>query len=78
MSGAKDGFVVSNTQTAAKYFVNFLRTLYNKYTILQRTQLYIMGESFAGHYIPAISVEILTQRLTIVNFKGVAIGDGWT
>ncbi|CAD8107256.1 unnamed protein product [Paramecium primaurelia] len=78
MSSAKDGFIVSNTETAAKYFVNFLRVLYNKHTILQRTQLYIMGESFAGHYIPAIAVQILTQKLTIVNFKGVAIGDGWT
>ncbi|CAK63195.1 unnamed protein product (macronuclear) [Paramecium tetraurelia] len=78
MSGAKDGFVVSNTETAAKYFANFLRVLYNKHTILQRTQLYIMGESFAGHYIPAIAIQILTQKLTIVNFKGVAIGDGWT
>lgn len=34
MSGAKDGFLVSNTETAAKYFINFLRVLYNKHTIL--------------------------------------------
>lgn len=34
MSSAKDGFVVSDTDTAAKYFVNFLRVLYNKHTIL--------------------------------------------
>ena len=39
---------------------------------------YITGESYAGHYIPAIAYH-LTHNVTDlrVNFKGVAIGNGW-
>jgi len=39
---------------------------------------YIAGESYAGHYIPAIShyLAFNTTDLTL-NFKGVAIGNGW-
>lgn len=39
---------------------------------------YITGESYAGHYIPAIAY-YLTHNVTDlgVNFKGIAIGNGW-
>lgn len=40
---------------------------------------YITGESFAGHYIPAISYHILMEDGALAkNLKGIAIGDGWT
>jgi len=34
----------------------------------------VTGESYAGHYIPAIGVELLKNKLNLV---GVAIGNGW-
>lgn len=39
---------------------------------------FITGESYAGHYIPAIAY-YLTKNVTNlgVNFKGIAIGNGW-
>jgi len=39
---------------------------------------YITGESYAGHYIPAIAY-YLSHNVTDLglNFKGVAIGNGW-
>ena len=39
---------------------------------------YITGESYAGHYIPAISYEIVENGSDIpLNFQGSAIGNGW-
>lgn len=39
---------------------------------------FITGESYAGHYIPAIAY-YLSHNVTDLglNFKGVAIGNGW-
>jgi cathepsin A (carboxypeptidase C) len=41
---------------------------------------YITGESYAGHYIPAIAyhfVKEITPGSLGLNFKGIAIGNGW-
>mmetsp|Transcript_36822 Transcript_36822/g.33040 ORF Transcript_36822/g.33040 Transcript_36822/m.33040 type:complete len:291 (+) Transcript_36822:500-1372(+) len=35
------------------------------------------GESYAGHYIPAISSYIASQQNPKINFQGAAIGNGW-
>lgn len=47
-----------------------------------KNPLYITGESYAGHYIPAIAHRIVegNQRGDglFINLKGVAIGNGWT
>lgn len=37
---------------------------------------YITGESYAGHYIPAISHYFVYNTTLAVNLKGIAIGDG--
>lgn len=36
------------------------------------------GESYAGHYIPAISAYIKKQNNPDLNLTGFAIGNGWT
>mmetsp|Transcript_24516 Transcript_24516/g.24109 ORF Transcript_24516/g.24109 Transcript_24516/m.24109 type:complete len:185 (+) Transcript_24516:131-685(+) len=39
---------------------------------------YITGESYAGHYIPAFAYYLTHDATDVpVNFKGVAIGNGW-
>jgi len=41
---------------------------------------FITGESYAGHYIPAIAyhfVEEVPAGALGLNFKGIAIGNGW-
>ena len=41
----------------------------------------VVGESFAGHYIPAVSARILAGNsnpgATIIRLRGIAIGNGW-
>jgi cathepsin A (carboxypeptidase C) len=40
--------------------------------------LYITGESYAGHYIPAIAYYLINNSTTLpIKFKGIAIGNGW-
>ncbi len=44
--------------------------------------LYITGESYAGHYIPAFALKLM-DNVTFLNetkivLEGIAIGDGWT
>jgi cathepsin A (carboxypeptidase C) len=39
---------------------------------------YITGESYAGHYIPAIAYYLVNNATDLqLNFKGIAIGNGW-
>ena len=44
-----------NQDDIAKDFEKFLRGFYEKYPEYQKNELFITGESFAGHYIPAIA-----------------------
>ena len=40
---------------------------------------FITGESYAGHYVPAIAYELLTEATDVkLNLKGIAIGNGLT
>jgi len=44
----------------------------------QGRDIYVTGESYAGHYIPAVAYEFVTKGSDIKgNFKGIAIGNGW-
>mmetsp|Transcript_9348 Transcript_9348/g.15768 ORF Transcript_9348/g.15768 Transcript_9348/m.15768 type:complete len:173 (+) Transcript_9348:481-999(+) len=58
----------------AQFMIKFLE----KYPQLQGKDFYITGESYAGHYIPAISHSLMFKHKDElkVNFKGMAIGNG--
>jgi len=49
---------------------------YKKYPEFVNRPLFITGESYAGHYIPAISAYIVQQNNSQFNLKGAAIGNG--
>jgi len=38
----------------------------------------LAGESYAGHYIPHIAKHLVDSPIDGLNFKGIAIGNGWT
>lgn len=69
----------SSTHASAKYFADFLAQFLAQYPKLQKSPIYLFGESYAGHYIPAFARELLTNAYFIpyrANYKGVGIGDG--
>lgn len=79
MSYSNGTELVNNTHTAADYFVKFLEGFFTNRKELAKTKFYIFGESYAGHYIPAIAAAFLrSDALKLANFVGIAIGDGWT
>ena len=54
-----------------------LQSFFNaKFPHLASNPFYITGESYAGRYIPQLSVEIIKTNLPS-NFRGVAIGNGY-
>jgi cathepsin A (carboxypeptidase C) len=57
----------------AQFLLNFM-ALFPQY---KQRDLYITGESYAGHFIPHIANKIVVDKVP-VNLKGVAIGNGWT
>jgi len=69
------GYVTDETQVAGDFFT-FLTAFFNKYPQYVNSPFYITGESYGGHYVPAIASYILTKGG--VNLKGIAIGNGWT
>jgi cathepsin A (carboxypeptidase C) len=66
-----------NEEMVAENFYRFLLKFLAKYPSLAGRDLYITGESYAGHYIPAIADFIVQHPDSSLNLKGVAIGNGW-
>jgi len=48
-----------------------------KFPLFKGRDLYITGESYAGHYIPALASYIVKNPDADFNLKGVAIVNGW-
>jgi cathepsin A (carboxypeptidase C) len=67
-------YVLNETEVAADFTI-FLRGFLAKFTEFKDREIFITGESYAGHYIPAIGAELVRQGFPLV---GVAIGNGWT
>lgn len=77
-SNAGDGHLVTNEDQVANYMAIFMERFLAKYPQLQGKNFYITGESYAGHYIPAISHNFVFKNKANLkmNFKGMAIGNG--
>lgn len=58
-------------------FYNFLTSFMYKYPQFKKRPLYIAGESYAGHYIPAFAKIIKHYNNPDMNLKGLMIGNGW-
>jgi carboxypeptidase C (cathepsin A) len=67
----------SEDQIAATMYL-FLEGFVQANPEFKGRDFYITGESYAGHYIPAIAYYLTHNVESLsVNFKGVAIGNGW-
>ena len=60
-------------------FERFLIRFFQLYPSLRSNDLYIFGESYAGHYVPAFASQILANQAknNITSLKGIGVGDGW-
>jgi cathepsin A (carboxypeptidase C) len=69
---------VSTTYAAAKDVYVFLELFYQKFPQFAKNAFHISGESYAGHYIPAIASEIINHADKSFELTSVLIGNGIT
>lgn len=86
--GKAEGYATSQDEVASDLCF-FLQRFYEQYPSLAVAPLFITGESYGGHYIPAFASKILQQNEEVlaagggsggvlVKLEGIAIGDGFT
>ncbi|KAE8659088.1 Serine carboxypeptidase II-3 [Hibiscus syriacus] len=77
---SSDYTVVGDKRTAEDSYV-FLLSWLERFPQYKTRDLFITGESYAGHYVPQLASYILSRNKstyrTIINLKGIAIGNAW-
>ncbi|KIM76059.1 hypothetical protein PILCRDRAFT_826709 [Piloderma croceum F 1598] len=71
-----DGGYVANEDQMAENFLMFLENLVLVFPSLAKRPLYLMGESYAGTFIPYIAKALFSSPKPPVHLKKFAIGDG--
>ncbi|GLU11878.1 hypothetical protein SLE2022_285980 [Rubroshorea leprosula] len=73
---------VSDEEGVSNDLYDFLQAFFRHHPEFVKNDFYITGESYAGHYIPALAGRIhkgnKANEGIHINFKGMAIGDGLT
>ena len=69
---------VSNTIAAGKDVYALLTLFFKQFPEYATQDFHIAGESYAGHYIPVFTSEILSHKKRNINLKSVLIGNGLT
>ncbi|KAL5612799.1 hypothetical protein BROUX41_004117 [Berkeleyomyces rouxiae] len=69
---------VSTTTAASKDVYALMSLFFHKFPEYATQDFHIAGESYAGHYIPAMASEILEHPNRNINLKSVLIGNGLT
>ncbi len=71
-----------NETMVAEDMFNFLQAFFAKHTEYANAEFYVFGESYGGHYAPAISSRIFQgnqkKEGLFINLKGVGVGNGLT
>lgn len=79
-SKAKDGQINGDVRTAKENYA-FLVNWLDRFPHYKKHNLYLAGESYAGHYIPQLAEFILTKNAmksrTIINLKGAMVSKFW-
>ncbi len=81
MSKGKKEYV-NNEDELSDMFYDALQDFFSKHNEYRACPLYLLGESYAGKYLPNIAAKIHTRNLTEkkskqVPLKGIGVGDGW-
>ncbi|KAI8996993.1 Alpha/Beta hydrolase protein [Pilobolus umbonatus] len=76
---------IRSTKDSARDIYAFLQLFFKEYPQYGANAFHISGESYAGHYLPAISSEIikgnkkaLDNNHLVINYESMLIGNGWT
>ncbi|MBA0565893.1 hypothetical protein Golob_010748 [Gossypium lobatum] len=71
---------VGDKRTAEDSYV-FLLNWLERFPQYKTRDLFITGESYAGHYVPQLASYIISRNKntnqTVINLKGIAIGNAW-
>jgi serine carboxypeptidase-like clade 4 len=72
---------VKDEAGVAEDMYQFLIKFFAQYPQYSKLDLYLIGESYAGHYIPAIGARVVDGNKAggnmQINMKGIGIGNGW-
>lgn len=75
----------TNEKMVAEDAYYFLQAFFQTYPAYAKSPLYIVGESYAGHYVPSIAHRIyqgnqhpVDEKTVVLNYAGLAIGNGLT
>jgi cathepsin A (carboxypeptidase C) len=69
-------FRMTEDQVAEDFYI-FLHNFLHKYPKFQGREIFLTGESYAGHYIPVIARTLQLKDDPWINLGGLAIGNGW-
>lgn len=81
---------IKDTRESARDVYAFLQLFLSEYKKYAKNPFHISGESYAGHYLPAISSELIYNNQKIedgdensgglikINYQSMLIGNGWT
>merc|ERR1740123_3022994 len=76
-----EGYATNTKVDVASDLYACLRQFYSVFPDVQKNEFYITGESYGGHYVPALGAYIHEQNQNPnnakINLQGVAVGDGW-
>ncbi|XWS60204.1 hypothetical protein CRYUN_Cryun07bG0015400 [Craigia yunnanensis] len=70
-------YVAVDDETTARDNLVFLQRWYNKFPNYRHRDLFITGESYAGHYIPQLAKLMVefNKKQNLFNLKGIALGN---
>lgn len=74
------GYCNNTARDVSSNLYALIQNFYGVFPELLNNDLYITGESYAGHYVPAFAYYIDLNQHTApfkIPLKGIAVGDGW-
>ncbi|KAJ1436040.1 Serine carboxypeptidase, serine active site [Sesbania bispinosa] len=74
LNGDKSFFKTLNDDITARDNMVFLQRWLAKFPQYRNNEFYIMGESYAGHYVPQLA-ELIVKSKVNINLKGIALGN---
>eukprot|EP01005_Ploeotia_sp_CARIB1_P000600 NODE_179_length_1268_cov_405.376862_g175_i0.p1 GENE.NODE_179_length_1268_cov_405.376862_g175_i0~~NODE_179_length_1268_cov_405.376862_g175_i0.p1 ORF type:complete len:379 (+),score=100.64 NODE_179_length_1268_cov_405.376862_g175_i0:109-1137(+) len=81
-TGTGTGYANNTKHDVASNLYSLLTQFYEVFPELLAVDLYITGESYGGHYVPAFAYWVHTHNTALedakkIPLKGISVGDGW-